>query len=145
MKEALMGYCGLYCGGCRDYQRTQANNPAVGEDGKPRNCDGCRSERLTEWCAVCDIKKCNRSKGLNFCSECTDYPCEMLNGFIHAEDYVYHMEIPEDFAEIKKTGIEEWYKKKEQSYYCKECNNLNNWFEQECSKCGAKIKNGKNR
>ncbi len=143
MNEALVGYCGLYCGGCREFQKTQAGNPSIKEDGTPNYCDGCKSDRVTAWCTECDIKKCNRRKGLNFCSECGEYPCEILNDFMHMEDYVYHMEIPEDFEEIKKTGLNAWYQKKEQAYYCKSCNHLNHWFEQECTGCGAKLKNGK--
>lgn len=144
MNEALVGYCGLYCGGCPEFQKTQAGNPSVGEDGKPIPCDGCKSGRVTAWCTECEIKKCNRRKGLSFCSECGEYPCDILNDFMHMEKYVYHMEITEDFEQMKTTGIEAWYQKKEQEYYCNSCNHLNNWFEQECTSCGTKLKNGKN-
>ncbi len=144
MNEALVGYCGLYCGGCPEFQKTQAGNPSVGEDGKPIPCDGCKSGRVTAWCTECEIKKCNRRKGLSFCSECGEYPCDILSDFMHMEKYVYHMEITEDFEQMKTTGIETWYQKKEQEYYCNSCNHLNNWFEQECTGCGTKLKNGKN-
>jgi hypothetical protein len=143
MNEMLIGYCGLYCGGCGVYQRAVANDPVIDQNGIPMYCEGCRSDRTTKWCTECGIKECNRKKGLKICNECADYPCDMLNGFINDDNYKYHLEVPADMEEMKKAGMEEWAKKKEKAYYCKKCNNLNNWFEQECSKCGAKLVNGK--
>jgi hypothetical protein len=143
MDEMLIGYCGLYCGGCRDYQRTRENDPAKDEDGIPRYCDGCKSNRTTIWCTECKIKECNKAKGIIICAECRDYPCEILYDFINDENYKYHLEVPMDMEEIKKNGMQQWAEKKERAYYCKKCNNLNNWWEQECPKCGLKLYNGK--
>jgi hypothetical protein len=42
-------------------------------------CDGCSGDREHHWAADCWILKCCiDGKGLNFCYECTDFPCAAL-------------------------------------------------------------------
>lgn len=46
-------------------------------------CDGCESDtgRVNEFCAVCAIRKCGRSRGFSTCADCADYPCRTLLDF----------------------------------------------------------------
>jgi hypothetical protein len=57
--------CGLYCGSCRYY---------LGKE-----CRGCGSEDR-EGCnlfACCRVKK-----GLRFCTECEEFPCDALRNSV---------------------------------------------------------------
>ncbi|GBF34973.1 hypothetical protein DCCM_4094 [Desulfocucumis palustris] len=39
------------------------------------SCTGCRGEN--DLCPIqCTAKICNREKGIDFCFQCTDYPCD---------------------------------------------------------------------
>ena len=85
-KNALEAPCGIHCGLC-------PLNLAI-KDDKLRNklsqilnlapdkaaCTGCRS--IDGYCPViaeqCATWVCVSSKGLEFCSECIDFPCEKL-------------------------------------------------------------------
>jgi hypothetical protein len=50
----------------------------------------------------CPIRKCCKNKGLRFCYECDNYPCETLKR--------YPKRI-EQLNDIKKTGLETWINK----------------------------------
>lgn len=54
----LASPCGLYCGSCKFYIT--------------KNCKGCKSKRDEK----CPIWKCAEERGLRFCGECDDFPCE---------------------------------------------------------------------
>jgi hypothetical protein len=42
-------------------------------------CDGCRGSRAKHWSPDCWILRCCADdKGLEFCSECQDFPCQKL-------------------------------------------------------------------
>ena len=143
MKDSLMGYCGLYCGGCLFYQKTQEEDPVIAKDGSVRACDGCKSNRTTRWCTKCEIKACNRNKKTEICIDCKEYPCKMIDDFINDGRDKYHLEIPNDMEEIRRIGMTEWIKKKDNEYYCRTCNTRNNWLNSRCQKCGTKLINGK--
>ena len=61
---------------------------------------GCRGGG--GW-ADCPFRKCCSKRGLRFCYECGEFPCEVL------EKYPKHIA---ELREIKKTGLEGWIKKK---------------------------------
>lgn len=59
MDEKLIGKCGFYCGACSTY--------IAG------NCLGCEGEHDAGDCFTRD---CVTGKGLRFCGECRDFPCD---------------------------------------------------------------------
>jgi hypothetical protein len=52
-----IAYCGLVCKLC--------------SAGKTGECKGCR-----EKCEGCSIKECAKTRGINGCFECSNFPCE---------------------------------------------------------------------
>jgi len=51
----------------------------------------------------CPIRKCCIERGVRFCYECNDFPCENLKKFPKRVD---------ELNEIKKMGLESWIKQK---------------------------------
>lgn len=49
----------------------------------------------------CPFRKCCREKGLRFCYECSEFPCDVL------EKYPRRVE---ELNEIKEMGLEDWIK-----------------------------------
>ena len=131
-ESELLAYCGIYCrlcdyftGGIRDSARDMLDivknhgemklfadaaeafdfenfvsglewiskqiSPCVG---------GCRGGG--GW-GECPFRKCCRERGLRFCYECDEFPCEVL------KKYPKHIE---ELRAIKKTGLEGWIKRK---------------------------------
>jgi len=49
-------------------------------------CFGGMSDEIMDACAGCPFMKCCKEKGLQACSECAGYPCDILKDY--AEKYV---------------------------------------------------------
>jgi hypothetical protein len=143
MHDKLLGYCGLYCGGCRIYQETQKGNQVKIDDNLYVTCQGCNSEQLTPWCSDCGIKNCSREKGVRYCLECGEFPCEQVTYFMEDPRYPYHLEVTENMRHLQTVGLEEWTRAMKETYTCKACRQQTHWLEQECSNCGNTLKNGR--
>jgi hypothetical protein len=92
--KKIVGYCGIVCSDCPVFIVTQKNDNAgrkrvaemlteqYKEESKPEdiNCDGCisDSQRIYEWCNLCEIRKCAREKSVENCTHCSEYQCEKL-------------------------------------------------------------------
>lgn len=106
--------CGLDCSTCPirlrtkeelDYWREQSVDP-----DKIR-CDGCRSDRTGHhWSPDCKILQCCvYERHLEFCAQCTDFPCSLLEEWI--DNYEHHEQAVQRLHDMKETGIDAWLKK----------------------------------
>jgi len=140
MADEILGYCGLFCGGCGIYQATQAGSPLKDEAGNPLVCDGCNGARLTPWCGDCAIKNCARGKGFRVCGDCPENPCELITGFMNDPKYPYHLEVQDSMRYLKANGLEAWKKARSYRYDCPSCGSRFDWFATVCKKCGKPVK-----
>jgi hypothetical protein len=95
--EKIIAYCGIVCSECPAYIATQTDDDAkrketaeqwtkqFGHEMKPEdiNCDGCNTDtdRIVNYCAICEIRLCARERGLVSCAYCDDYACDKLEKF----------------------------------------------------------------
>lgn len=103
--EIKIAPCGLVCSRCDAYRATQENSPEklelVAASWRKLNhcdeikaeflpCDGCMSEggRKCFFCEhMCQIRSCVIEKKVKVCSECPQYPCKTVSGFMeHAPE-----------------------------------------------------------
>ncbi len=98
--ESMIAVCGLDCGACGIL--LASDNPQIAErlaknfreqgiipDATPNifRCDGCKGDRSRHWSADCWILKCCvDDKRLEFCNQCTDFPCPQLEKWATAND-----------------------------------------------------------
>ena len=89
--------CGIYCKRC----------PGVESFG----CTGCRDRkgRILKF-PVCKTYDCVTGKGYDFCYECKDFPCEMLQPIVNFEIFRQHNSKVYNLVMIKKLGVKEWDK-----------------------------------
>jgi len=89
--------CGIYCKRC----------PGI----KAFNCKGCREQKgqILKF-PVCKTYDCVTSKGYEFCYECEDFPCEMLQPIVNFEIFAPHNSKVYNLIMIQKRGLEEWNK-----------------------------------
>jgi hypothetical protein len=59
----------------------------------------------------CPVRKCCIAKGIAFCFECTEFPCERNWGEKSEHANVFTAEKIKRLQEMKKIGVEEWIKK----------------------------------
>ena len=89
--------CGIYCKRC----------PGV----KFYDCKGCREQKgLVHKFPLCKTYECITNKGYNFCYECEDFPCEMLQPIVNFEIFAPHNSKVYNLVMIQKLGLEEWDK-----------------------------------
>ena len=91
-KSQMIAVCGLNCSGCDIFRAS--DNPEIAQrivnwfkeekhmDVKIEDihCLGCREDRTKHWSPDCWILRCCvDKKGLEFCYQCKDFPCEKLS------------------------------------------------------------------
>jgi len=115
MMDDMIAFCGINCSKCPTYVATQNDDNAERKDVaekwskqfnvsiKPEdiNCDGClaTTERIFNYCKVCNIRKCGMEKKVKNCAYCEDYACEKLNKFYERAG----PEVKQTLEEIKKS------------------------------------------
>lgn len=121
----LISVCGLNCIKCDMYQaahgdkklqkeivewfKTKRNQTIRPEQIK---CKGCRGSLDNHWSSDCKMMLCARKKGMQYCFECEEFPCEEVNKF--ASDGVpHHKKTVENAKRMKEIGIEAWIKEQE--------------------------------
>ena len=89
--------CGIYCKRC----------PGVQAFG----CTGCREKKgqILKF-PVCKTYECVTNKGHEFCYECSDFPCEMLQPIVNFEIFAPHNSKVYNSVMIQKLGLEGWDK-----------------------------------
>jgi hypothetical protein len=151
----LVGRCGLYCGACGIYRAYKDNGKylqRLAERFKclPEKvrCEGCMVLTPDSWGYNCKIVKCLRSKGLEFCYQCSEYEKETCEKFEKlAKSYLEEDEVDlrTNLERVKKGEIEEWLQESEERYKCPVCREPLSvgTIKKECYHCGADL--SKNR
>ena len=94
--NVLICFCGHDCSKCRTFHATLSNDNNMRKNiieyyrsefkqDIPIDklyCLSGRSDVIMEGCRDCPFMKCCRGKNLQACSECTQYPCQMLDIYI---------------------------------------------------------------
>lgn len=120
--------CGMNCSLCRAY----------GRERKP--CLGCRSDDSTKTITrlTCRIKKCEKliEGGIGFCFDCGDFPCETLCHLDSRYRTKYGMSMIENLKSISKSGINEFAKKENVRWACRQCGEMVCVHKPACCSCG---------
>ncbi len=101
------GYCGLNCETCDAFVATKNNDNNLREKtakewskmnqveirAEDINCVGCKEDGVKiSFCAYCEIRSSNITKGYSSCAECKEYPCEqesnLINNVPDAREYI---------------------------------------------------------
>ena len=140
--KRLATVCGLFCPACILYIGTKEEpERLIGiaehfqRSVEELECEGCRAEKRCFFCeSNCKMAKCAAKKGVDFCGECTEYPCEELRVF--QAEMPTRIELWKSQERIKEVGYEKWYTEMIEHYSCPECRTLNSAFNMACRKCG---------
>jgi len=100
MTRAFASPCGLYCRECK----------AV-KDGL---CKGCRSSQglCLKYRKVCGIYMCAKEKDIEFCFECTDFPCIKFKEFFKTP--IWYNEVTGNLRRMKEVGVDKWVAEQEE-------------------------------
>lgn len=141
--KKLAAVCGLFCPACslfigtkEDTKRLKMMAERFQLPVEELECHGCRSEKIGIFCRnYCKMKKCTAEKGIDFCGECSEYPCEELKAF--QAQMPHRIELWKSQERIKEVGFEKWYEEMIEHYSCPECGTINSAYDIACRKCGT--------
>jgi hypothetical protein len=71
-------------------------------------CKGCRISGCTMLVDKCETLECVKSKNLDFCFECSDFPCSKLQPLAEGADIYPHNLKVYNLITIKNKGLEKW-------------------------------------
>jgi hypothetical protein len=129
VKERRMDYekmtapCGLACFDCVVHlaDEDEGLRALVAKQfGMPEeevNCPGCREVRGD--CPVvpmeCSVYPCAQEKGVTFCCDCPDFPCDSLHPYADQAGSLPHNTKVFNLCLIKRMGVEAWAEHKAKS------------------------------
>jgi hypothetical protein len=139
----LAAVCGLFCPSCSAYigttedpERLKVSAARFGLPPEELECLGCRSEKRSFFCRTrCKMAACAADKGIDFCSECDEYPCAELKEFQSLAPH--RIELWESLDMVKEKGLIAWYEAMRARYSCLECGTVNSAYDNACRKCGT--------
>lgn len=72
-------------------------------------CKGCRDERgqCAHLPVKCRVYPCTREKGIAWCSDCSEFPCDFLQPYADNAK-LWHNTKVYNLCLIRKMGLEEW-------------------------------------
>lgn len=112
-RERLVAPCGIDCGlcelyTCRDDQQMYAYLLSKGIPQEKLPCDGCRD--IKGQCPViggtCATYLCATEKKIDFCFDCTEFPCSKLNPSADRADVLPHNLKVFNLCIIQRKGLE---------------------------------------
>jgi hypothetical protein len=141
--KKLAATCGLFCPACSVYIGTTEEPERLQELAErfdmpvsELECLGCRSEKRSFFCRTrCKMAACAADKGISFCSECSDYPCEDLKEFQSLAPH--RIELWESLGQAKEQGLKAWFEYMRGRYACAHCGATNSAYDAACRKCGT--------
>lgn len=140
--KKLAAVCGLFCPACRVFIGTREDPAGLAvmaqrfqRPVEEMQCNGCRSEKRCFYCETkCTMAKCAADKGVDFCGQCPEYPCESLKSF--QAEMPHRIELWKSQDRIKEAGYEKWYAEMREHYSCRKCGTINSAYDLQCRKCG---------
>jgi len=85
--------CGLNCAKCK----LLASN----------ECQGCRGPLDQHWSPGCEFLPCAKEKGITYCFECDDFPCDKINAFA-TDGHDHHRLAVDHLKRMREIGLEQW-------------------------------------
>jgi hypothetical protein len=129
-KYQLLGRCGIFCGtDCALYQAAHSSDIetkrrvaraleqelGIKIDPSSLRCEGCQGSEENMWfeCRLCRIRQCGKRQGIKLCTECQDYPCQIMELWLSKSQSA-----PKNLPEISELGLDQWIEKKLEKVGC---------------------------
>jgi len=132
----LAGPCGFYCGACRHYLARAKG--LLKKKHLKHGCKGCRiQDKNCAWvkrdCALL------RKKQVEFCFECSDFPCANLKKLNQRHIRDDNISLIDNLLRIKEIGVYKWIEEQEKKWKCPQCGGNICAMDKECCDCGQLV------
>lgn len=142
MNKRSAAMCGLYGETCSWFIAT-TEEPArlkrlaaqfhVSEEES--SCYGCCSMKRLPYGENCTMFACAAERGINFCTECEEYPCDGLRHFQAAMPH--RIEVWDNLEHIQSIGYRQWLTEVRGNHFCPEYHVINSAYDPTCRNCAA--------
>jgi hypothetical protein len=115
-----LSVCGLNCAVCDIMLAGKGDQDRLKEildwfkeerglDVEPEDivCMGCRGSLDRHWSPDCGMMLCARSRGHDYCFQCSDFVCEKLEAFA-GDGMDHHRRAVENMKRIMEMGLDAW-------------------------------------
>ena len=125
----MVAPCGMNCAVCYAHLR------------KKKTCPGCRGQEESQpaYCRRCRIRECVLSRGLDFCSECSSFPCPPVKQMDKRYRQRYHVSLIENGIRIKTGGADQFMGEEKQKWTCAQCGGAICLHDRLCCECGKEM------
>lgn len=116
--QQMTSPCGLDCFNCPMYLATEdlslmaRISEALHLPIEAAKCEGCRNARGTISflgdSGPCAVFRCTSEKGITYCYECADFPCDHLHPYADQASARPHNTKIFNLCLIKKMGVDRW-------------------------------------
>ena len=141
MEEILIAPCGMNCGICSNYLAMKHDLRKIRI--MKSYCSGCRprGKNCTFMRRSCDLI----GKGkIQFCYECSVFPCQRLKRLDKRYRTKYHMSMIENLKFIDEQGMAKFLNNEQEKWRCPECGGVICCHNGICYSCELeKLKNKK--
>ena len=129
MEAKLIAPCGINCGVCMAYLRT--NN----------HCPGCRDLKsdLPVSISRCAVRSCEtiRLNSSGLCYECEAFPCRRVKQLDKRYTTKYHMSMIGNLRTIRDKGMATFLDREANKWRCPDCGGTVSCHRLTCAACGA--------
>lgn len=124
----LFAPCGMNCMVCYVHLKNK----------KP--CKGCLGEDTDkpDRCKNCAIKNCTISKGLEYCYECSDFPCKSIKNLEKSYKTRYQTSLLANSEFVKRNGLIPFMENEREKWLCT-CNGVISLHDRFCTECKKKL------
>ncbi|MEA5014323.1 MAG: DUF3795 domain-containing protein [Candidatus Limiplasma sp.] len=126
IEAGMIAPCGVNCFACSAYL-----------DGK-KPCHGCRApkERITRRsCGNCVKKRCALERGVQWCFECSRFPCARIKDLDKRYREKYGVDLVQNGLDAKR-DMEAFLLAQRERFACQSCGGVISQHHQKCSACG---------
>ena len=143
---SLAAVCGAYCGACPVYRAWAAQDlpalesmaRALGTTTDRLMCTGCRTPAAFCFGGDCEIKACAQKRGVAFCPDCADYPCDRIRRFEGVA--AYRVAMRRDAGRLHKGDVTAWLREEDAHWRCSACGTKVAAGVDACPTCGNALR-----
>ena len=122
----MIAPCGVNCLACGAYL------------GGKQPCQGCRApiDKITrKSCRNCIKKQCAFEKGLQWCFECSRFPCSRIKSLDKRYQQNYGVDLVQNGLDAKQ-NMDAFLQVQREPFTCKSCGGGMDQHHRRCSECG---------
>ena len=130
MNLSMLAPCGINCAACFAHLR------------KNKTCPGCRGQEDSQppYCRRCNIRNCAVSRAIQFCFECSAFPCTIIKRIDKRYRLRYQVNLIQNGLQIKTLGVETFLDEEKKKWACPQCGGVICMHDRICSVCGLEMK-----